>query len=90
MDRAKAAVYLVGLFGLATIGEALGLASMSGPKPQLSVFFGGGILLSGVAVQTLYQQRYEEFAVFRDRALVFWAVALGVIGYVVVISLQFV
>ena len=90
MDRAKVAVYLVGLFGLATIAEALGLASMAGPKPQLSVFFGGGILLSSVAVQALYQQRFEEFAVFRDRALVFWAVVLGVIGYVVVISLQFV
>ena len=49
MDRTKLAVYLVRLFGVATIGQAAGLASMAGFKPQLSVLFGGGLAMSGVA-----------------------------------------
>jgi hypothetical protein len=89
MDRAKLTVYLVGLFGLATIGQAAGLASMAGFKPQLSVFFGSGLVMSGVAVRTLNKGCYEEFAVFRRRDTIFWAVALGVLGYVVVVPLQF-
>jgi|GEM_PF-281057 hypothetical protein len=90
MDRAKLTVYLVGLFGLATIGQAAGLASMVGFKPQLSVFVGGGLAMSGVAVRTLTKGCYEEFDLFRRRELAFWAVAVGVLGYIAVVPLQFV
>jgi len=89
MDRAKLAVYLVGLFGLATIGQAAGLASTAGFKPQLSVFVGGGLAMSGVAVRTLNKGCYEEFNLFRRRELAFWAVALGVLAYIAVVPLQF-
>ncbi|MFD1640472.1 hypothetical protein [Halohasta litorea] len=90
MDRAKLAVYLVGLFGLVTIGQAAGLASMAGFKPQLSVFFGSGLAMSGVAVWTLNKGCYEEFDLFRRRELAFWAVTVGVLGYIAVVPLQFV
>jgi len=88
MDRAKAGVYLVGVFGVATLIQGAGLASMAGFEPQLSLFFGGGLLLSGVAARTLHEQRYEEFALFRRRDLVFWAacVALGI--YIATVVLQ--
>ena len=89
MDRAKLAVYLVGLFGLATVGQAVGLASMAGFKPQLSVFFGSGLVMSGVAARTLRKGCYEEFALFRRRETVFWAVALAVIGYTAAVLFQF-
>jgi len=90
MDRAKLAVYLVGLFGLATIGQAAGLASMAGFEPQLSVFFGSGLVMSGIAVRTLNRGCYEDFAVFRRCDAVFWAVALAVLGYIALVPLQFV
>jgi len=89
MDRAKLAVYLVGLFGLATIGQAAGLASMAGFEPQLSVFFGSGLVMSGLAARTLTKGCYEEFDLFRRRDVAFWAVAVGVLGYIVVVPLQF-
>jgi len=89
MDRAKLAVYLIGLFGLATIGQAAGLASMAGFKPQLSVFFGSGLVISGLAVRTLNNGCYEEFDLFRRRDVAFWAVAVGVLGYITVVPLQF-
>jgi hypothetical protein len=89
MDRAKLVVYLLGLFGLATIGQAAGLASTAGFKPQLSVFVGGGLLIGGVSVRTLHRQCYEEFALFRRRKEAFWAVTLAVVAYVTVIPLQF-
>lgn len=89
MDRAKLTVYLVGLFGVATIGQAAGLASMAGFEPQLSVFFGSGLLISGLAARTLTKGRYEEFALFRRRELAFWAIVAGVFVYVAVIPLQF-
>ena len=90
MDRAKLAVLLVGLFGVATVGQAAGLASMAGFEPQLSVFFGGGLVMSGVAARALIKGCYEEFAVFRRRTLAFWAVALAVVGYTAAVTLQFV
>jgi len=89
MDRAKLAVYLVGLFGLATIGQAAGLASMAGFEPQLSVFFGSGLVMSGLAARTLTKGCYEEFDLFRRRDVAFWAVAVGVLGYIAVVPLQF-
>ena len=89
MDRAKLAVYLLGLFGLATIGQAAGLASMAGFEPQLSVFFGSGLLISGLAARTLTKGCYEEFALFRRREVAFWAVVIAILGYVVVVPLQF-
>jgi hypothetical protein len=90
MDRAKLAVYLVGLFGLATVGQAAGLASVAGFEPQLSVFFGSGLAMSGVAVRTLNKGCYEEFDLFRHRKLAFWAVAAGVLVYIALVPLQFV
>ncbi len=90
MDRAKLAVYLVGLFGVATVGQAAGLASIAGFEPQLSVFVGSGLLISGVAVRTLNKGCYEEFDLFRRRKLAFWAVAAGVLAYITVVPLQFV
>jgi hypothetical protein len=89
MDRAKLVVYLLGLFGLATIGQAAGLASTAGFEPQLSLFAGGGLLISGIAARTFYQGCYEEFALFRTRDVAFWAVALAVAGYVAVVPIQF-
>lgn len=89
MDRAKLVVYLFGLFGVATIGQAVGLASVAGLKPQLSVFFAGGLLFCGVAVRTLSRGCYEEFDLFRRHGVAFWAVAVGVGGYVAVVLLQF-
>jgi len=89
MDRAKLVVYLLGLFGVATIGQAAGLASIAGFKPQLSVFVGGGLLISGVAARTFYRGCYEEFALFRRRDTAFWAVALAVAAYVAVVPIQF-
>ena len=89
MDRAKLAVYLVGLFGLATIGQAAGLASVAGFEPQLSVFFGSGLVFSGVAVRTLNKGCYEEFDLFRSRDTAFWAAVLGVLAYLAVVSIQF-
>jgi len=90
MDRAKAAVYLVGLFGVVTLGQAAGLASMAGFKPQLSLFVGGGLLIGGVAARSLYQDCYEDFAVFRRRETLFWAVVVGLAIYVVSVISQFV
>lgn len=89
MDRAKVAVFLVGLFGFATVAQGIGLASIVGFRPQLSLFFGSGFVISGVAVRTLHQNRYDEFALFRKRDLAFWAVAVGVVGYLAVVGLQF-
>jgi len=89
MDRAKLVVYLFGLYGLVTIGEAIRLALMAGFEPQLSVLFAGGFLISGVTVRTIYQGCYDEFALFRQRALAFWAVAVSVTGYVAGVLLQF-
>jgi len=89
MDRAKVAVFLVGLFGFATVAQGVGLASMVGFKPQLSLFFGSGLLITGVAVRTLHQDRYDEFALFRKRDFAFWAVAVGAVGYLVTVGYQF-
>ncbi|WP_253737634.1 hypothetical protein [Halohasta salina] len=89
MDRAKLAVYLVGLFGLATIGQAVGLASLAGFEPQLSVFFGSGLVITGLAVRTLNAGCYEEFDLFRRRDVAFWAVVVGVLAYIAVVPLQF-
>ena len=89
MDRAKAAVYLVGLFGVATLVQAVGLASMAGFEPQLSLFFGGGLLMSGIAGHTLQKQSYEDFALFRRREAAFWAVAIAVTIYVAGVPVQF-
>jgi len=89
MDRAKATVYLCGLFGLVTLVQALGLALMAGFEPQLSLFVVGGLLISGVAVRALYQDGYEEFAVFRRRETLFWAVVVGVAIYLVGVFAQF-
>ena len=89
MDRAKAAVYLVGLFGVATVGQGVELASMAGFEPQLSLFFGSGLLMSGIAVRTVHQDSYEEFALFRRRDAAFWAVMIAVSVYVIAVSAQF-
>ncbi len=88
MDRAKAAVYLVGLFGMVTVGQAVGLASMAGFEPQLTLFVAGGLVIGGIAVRSLYQDCYEDFAVFRRHETLFWAVVAGVAFYLVsVVSL---
>jgi len=89
MDRAKAAVYLVGLFGVVTLGQAVGLASMAGFKPQLSLFVAGGLLIGGVAARSLYRDCYEDFAVFGRRETLFWAVVVGVAVYLVGVVAQF-
>ena len=89
MDRAKAAVYLLGLFGVVTLGQAFGLASMAGFEPQLSLFGIGGLLIGGVAARSLYQDCYEEFAVFRRREMLFWALVVGVAVYLVGLVVQF-
>jgi len=90
MDRAKAAVYLLGLFGVVTVGQAAGLASMAGFEPQLSLFVVGGVVIVGVTARSASQGCYEEFAVFRRRELLFWAVVVGVAVYLVGVVAQFV
>jgi len=89
MDRAKAAVYLLGLFGVVTLGQAAGLASMAGLEPQLSLFVVGGLVIGGVAGRSAYRGCYEEFAVFRRRETLFWAVVVGVAIYLVGVVAQF-
>ena len=89
MDRAKAAVYLVGLFGVVTLGQAAGLASIAGFEPQLSLFVAGGLVIGGVAARSAYQGCYEEFAVFRRRETLFWAVVAGVVVYILGVVVQF-
>jgi len=90
MDRAKTTVYLFGLFGLVTLGQAVALASMAGFEPQLSLFVAGGLLIGGVAARSVYQDCYEEFAVFRRRKTLFWAVAISVSVYILGVVVQFV
>jgi hypothetical protein len=89
MDRAKVGVCLVGLFGLITIGQAFELASMAGLQPQLAFFVSGGLLISGISARTVHNQCYEDFGLFRRRRLAFWAVALGVVGYTVVVAVRY-
>ena len=89
MDRAKTAVYLLGLFGVVTLGQAVGWASIVGFKPQLSLFVAGGLLIGGVAARSAYRGCYEEFTVFRQRETLFWAVVVGVAIYLVGVVAQF-
>ena len=89
MDRAKAVVYLCGLFAVATIGQAVGLAWMAGIRPQLSVFVLGGVAIGGIAGWTMYRGSYEEFELFRQHTLLFWGVVAGFAVYLGSIALQF-
>ena len=89
VDRAKSVVIVLAVFGLTYVLSAVaGLMRGSADFATLLTFAGGSLIV-GTSFWVIRQERYDDFAGYRERPAVFWLTVLATLAVVVGTVLQF-
>lgn len=88
MKRTEVATYLLGVFGLANVVNALSFVAAAGVSLASGLSLLGGLAIVVVTIFTIHRDRFDDFETVADSDLLFWALVVSTVGFSTVVVVR--